>query len=150
MDDIGGDESARPEHSKPAALVPGAIGAGFGDAVPAGDRAASSSSSSERGDDLAGDENANAYVPPTHISGKSVSIESHRDGHDVGLRVRCSRHPNCRKFSSLGRDPHGFGPICAHLWLGAWLALPCANSAAAHSACVPTKAQMQAFRATLD
>ena len=109
------------------------------------DSPSSSTTTSEVDDnDVAGDEDVAAYVPPAYIGDVKVGVEEHVSRGEVsrGLRVRC---PVCktRKFASLAKDPYEIGHRCAEAFLGAWLGL-CAGDALSHGNAMPTKAQQLA------
>ena len=132
---LGGDASV------PAAdVVVGVDGAGPPDVGAA--------ASSPAADVVAGVDEENVYQLPTVISGCAVGYEFHRHSNSMGLRVKCNRHVNCRRFHSLAKDEYGIGIRAAEAWLGAWLQLP-ESSAKPHSQWVPSKEQVLAFRESM-
>ena len=168
LKDLGGEDIDMEDLKRPAAMhraapAPADDGIAGGDGAPPAPPVApaddappepssatsatssSSSSSSSISESTAGDAGEEeVYEPPEHILGVRVFFEEHRDRGDRGLRVRCCEHAHCRKYASLRRDPHGFGPRCAEIFLGAWLLLP-APTAAEHKRRSPTKAEMELF-----
>ena len=57
-------------------------------------------------------------------------------------------HENCRKYASLSKDNHGYGPRSAEFFLGAWLRID-APDAKAHGRKTLTKVQIDDFFAAL-
>ena len=148
FDDIAGDERTEEEGEAPA--VEGAAPA----VEVADDGIAGDMLTEEEGEapaaEIAGDDRAVAeeYVPPKHISGCACKLEYHRPSGSSGMRIKCGRHPACRKFKSLRTNEFGMGEREAEYWLGAWLLLPC-GGAFEHGKCQPKKWQVEAFRDSL-
>ena len=103
----------------------------------------SSSSSSSPSAGIVGDGPGDAYELPTEIDGIRVHVEEHGSRGDRGFRIKCPLHANCRKYASLIKDPYGYGPRAAELFLKAWLRLD-APDAKAHGRRKPTNAEIDA------
>ena len=62
---------------------------------------------------------ADFYHPPV-ICGRIVTMERHRRGGHVGLRIHCNKHSNCTKYRSLLLWPE-LGPSAAADFLYNWM-----------------------------
>jgi hypothetical protein len=140
--DIAGDEVCSPQSSD----IAGDLGPETNAGADVGDCSSPSSPSSIAGDvepgNVAGDASG-SYEPPTQIDGCTVTVESHVGGFP-GLRVRCRRHANCRKFSAVCQDLYSLGPRSAEFFLGAWLQLP-ASDRVEHVRAQPSRDQVLAY-----
>ena len=147
--EVAGDDGARELAS---AIVHGAAPAAAAagpDPAPEPDSSSSSSSEESASSCIAG-EAGEVYEPPPTIGGATVGVEVHADTGQRGLRMKCSRHRNCRKFCSLHVDPFGFGSRHAEYFLGAWFQLVVVpDSKEAHQPPRPTRAQVQAYKDSL-
>ena len=74
---------------------------------------------------------------PDSILGCRVGFEKHKNSHDAGLRVSCTRHARCSLFRSIALDRHLYGPRAAEFFLGAWLLID------DHKGKKPTAAQIK-------
>ena len=144
--DSSGDEIAGNDGGLAPDPVPGDDGGDLGihvavaaaDAAPLPDEASG-------GDEIGGDEDPDAYVPPAAMDGVHVTVEEHYGRSGVsnrGLRVKC---PGCnvRRFSALSKE-QGFSALSAELHLRAWLRL--CTGTPAHRRIDPSWAQMEAAR----
>ena len=79
---------------------------------------------------------------PSDIFGQETKLEHHINrGGDVGIRIRCSNHPNCRRYR--------FGPRAAWKYLACWLFSSSDLSENDHRQWRPTDDEVEEFVALM-
>ena len=145
-DDIDGDDPLALADADPLPI------ADPSDEIDGSSRKSSSSTSSSSSNvcSVDGDSDVEPEWPEQVHGDVNLKRELHADTGDVGLRVKCSTHDDCRRFRSIKKDTHHFGPRAAQFFLGCWLEKASTMSRAEHRGHSPRRREIKAYIESLD